>query len=111
MPAMSAGTSRLWSRSLRYPSGTASQWVATTRARPHQQCVLARIADSDAEALALRPEIYKPELRETSLVGSPGVIFERISDMEALGVQEIIMDLPSATDLTVLYRFAKEFIA
>ena len=69
------------------------------------------IADSDAEAMALVPEIYKPELRETSLVGSPATIRQRITAMETLGVQEIIMDLPSATDLTVLYRFAKEFIA
>ena len=69
------------------------------------------IADSDAEAMALVPEIYKPELRETSLVGSPATIRQRISDMESLGVQEIIMDLPSATDLTVLHRFAQEFIA
>src|SRR6266550_3421616 len=69
------------------------------------------IADSDAEAMALVPDIYKPELRETSLVGSPATIRQRITAMEALGVQEIIMDLPSATDLTVLYRFAKEFIA
>src|SRR6266700_3875098 len=68
------------------------------------------IADSDEEALALVPEIYKPELRETSLVGSPATIRQRITAMEALGVQEIIMDLPSATDLTVLYRFAQEFI-
>src|SRR6266496_1767472 len=69
------------------------------------------IADSDEEAIALVPDIYKPELRETSLVGSPATIRQRIAAMEALGVQEIIMDLPSATDLTVLYRFAQEFVA
>jgi F420-dependent oxidoreductase-like protein len=69
------------------------------------------IADSDEEALALIPDIYKPELRETSLVGSPATIRQRIAALEALGVQEIIMDLPSATDLTPLYRFAREFMA
>jgi len=69
------------------------------------------IADSDEEAMALVPEIYKPELNETSLVGSPATIRQRISAMEALGVQELIVDLPSATDLTVLLRFAREFIA
>src|SRR5437667_8534371 len=57
------------------------------------------IADSDEEALALVPEIYKSELNETSLVGSPATIRQRITAMEALDVQEIIMDLPSATDL------------
>jgi F420-dependent oxidoreductase-like protein len=68
------------------------------------------IADSDEEAMVLVPDIYKTELNETSLVGSPATIRQRITAMEALGVQEIIMDLPSATDLTVLHRFAKEFI-
>src|SRR5256714_2931905 len=69
------------------------------------------IADSDEEALALVPDLYKSELRETSLVGSPTTIRQRISALEALGIQEVIMDLPSATDLTVLHRFAQEFIA
>jgi alkanesulfonate monooxygenase SsuD/methylene tetrahydromethanopterin reductase-like flavin-dependent oxidoreductase (luciferase family) len=68
------------------------------------------IAESDEEALALVPDLYKPELRETSLVGSPATIRQRIASLEALGVQEVILDLPSATDLTVLYRFAQEFI-
>src|SRR5712692_2246719 len=58
------------------------------------------IADSDEEALALVPDIFKLELRETSLVGSPETIRQRIAALEALGIQEIIMDLPSATDLT-----------
>ncbi len=31
--------------------------------------------------------------------------------LEALGVQETLMGLPSATDLTPLYRFAQEFMA
>jgi alkanesulfonate monooxygenase SsuD/methylene tetrahydromethanopterin reductase-like flavin-dependent oxidoreductase (luciferase family) len=69
------------------------------------------IADSDEEALALVPDIFKPELRETSLVGSPATIRQRIAALEALGIQEVIMDLPSATDLTVLHRFAQEFIS
>src|SRR5881275_381655 len=69
------------------------------------------IADSDEAALALVPDFFKRGLRDTSLVGSPATIRQRIAALEALGVQEIILDLPSATDLTVLYRFAKEFIA
>src|SRR5437667_4104875 len=68
------------------------------------------IADSDDEALALVPEVFKPEIRDTSLVGSPATIRQRIAALEALRVQVIIMDLPSATDLTVLYRFSQEFI-
>ena len=69
------------------------------------------VADSDEEAMALVPDIYGPELRDTSLVGSPATIRQRVAALESLGVQEVILDLPSATDLTVLYRFAKEFIA
>src|SRR5947199_6609282 len=41
------------------------------------------IADSDEEALALVPEVFKPELRETSLVGSPATIRQRIAALEA----------------------------
>ncbi len=69
------------------------------------------IADSDAAALALVPDFSKPRLSDTSLVGTPATIRQRIAALEALGVQEILMDLPSATDLTPLYRFAREFIA
>jgi hypothetical protein len=53
---------------------------------------------------------FKPRLGDSSLVGSPATIRQRIATLEALGVQEINMDLPSATDLTPLYRFAQEFI-
>ncbi|HZU02415.1 MAG TPA: LLM class F420-dependent oxidoreductase [Ktedonobacteraceae bacterium] len=69
------------------------------------------IADSDEAALALVPDFFKPRLSDTSLVGTPATIRRRIAALEALGVQEILMDLPSATDLTPLYRFAQEFIA
>ncbi|GCF07026.1 LLM class F420-dependent oxidoreductase [Dictyobacter arantiisoli] len=69
------------------------------------------IADSDEEALALVPEAFRQGLTDTSLVGSPETIRQRIATFESLGINEIIMDFPSATDLTVLHRFAKEFIA
>ncbi|TMC24074.1 MAG: LLM class F420-dependent oxidoreductase, partial [Chloroflexi bacterium] len=69
------------------------------------------IAESDEAALALVPDFFKPRLGDSSLVGSPATIRQRIAALEALGVQEINMDLPSATDLTPLYRFAQEFIA
>src|SRR5438876_4595390 len=48
------------------------------------------IADSDDEALALVPEVFKPEIRDTSLVGSSATIRQRIAALEALGVQEVI---------------------
>jgi F420-dependent oxidoreductase-like protein len=68
------------------------------------------IADSDEEALALLPVDVREKLRDTSLVGSPETIRQRISTLEAAGLQELILDFPSARDLTPLYRFAHEFI-
>ncbi|GHO80363.1 LLM class F420-dependent oxidoreductase [Ktedonobacter sp. SOSP1-85] len=69
------------------------------------------IADTDEEALALVPEKSRGNLRDTSLVGSPETIRQRIAALEELGIHEIIIDFPSATDLTTLHRFAQEFIA
>ncbi|GCE22399.1 LLM class F420-dependent oxidoreductase [Dictyobacter kobayashii] len=69
------------------------------------------IADTDAEALALVPEGARNGLHELSLVGSPETIRQRIAILEEMGIHEIIIDFPSSTDLTPLYRFAKEFIA
>jgi F420-dependent oxidoreductase-like protein len=68
------------------------------------------IADSDEEALALLPVDVRAKLRDTSLVGSSETIRQRISALEAAGIEELILDFPSATDLTPLYRFAHEFI-
>jgi len=69
------------------------------------------IADSDEEALALVPADVRGQLKDSSLVGSPGTIRQRIAALEALGIHELIIDFLSATDLTSLYRFAQEFIA
>ncbi|WP_162854203.1 LLM class F420-dependent oxidoreductase [Dictyobacter aurantiacus] len=68
------------------------------------------IADSDEEAMALVPEKARAGLHENSLVGSPETIRQRIANLEGLGFGEIIIDFPSATDLTPLRRFAREFI-
>ena len=56
------------------------------------------------------PEVFQKDIKDTSLVGSPATIQRRIAALEALGIQQVIMDLPSATDLTVQHRFAQEFI-
>lgn len=68
------------------------------------------IADSDEEAMALIPEGKRAGLNDLALVGSPETIRQRLAELEALGIQEVIIDFPSATDLTPLYRLAKEFI-
>jgi alkanesulfonate monooxygenase SsuD/methylene tetrahydromethanopterin reductase-like flavin-dependent oxidoreductase (luciferase family) len=69
------------------------------------------IADSDEEAQALVPDAVKSNLSNTSLVGSPATIRQRINSLEALGIHEVIINFPHATDLTPLHRFAQEFIA
>ena len=72
---------------------------------------LCSIADSDEEALALVPAAVRANLSNTALVGSPATIRQRIAALEAIGIHEIILGFPSATDLTPLHRFAQEFIA
>jgi F420-dependent oxidoreductase-like protein len=69
------------------------------------------IADSDEEALALLPVQVRRQLRDTSLVGSPETIRQRIAALEDAGIHELILDFLHATDLTTLHRFAQEFIA
>jgi alkanesulfonate monooxygenase SsuD/methylene tetrahydromethanopterin reductase-like flavin-dependent oxidoreductase (luciferase family) len=52
------------------------------------------------------------QLRDTSLVGSPQTIRQRIAALEDVGIHELILDFPlSATDLTPIHRFAREFVA
>jgi F420-dependent oxidoreductase-like protein len=71
------------------------------------------IADTDEEALSLVPEGARNNLNNSSLVGSPATVRERIAALEALGVHEIILNFPfpSAKNLEPLRRFAKEFLA
>src|SRR5215469_1526648 len=53
------------------------------------------IADSDEEALALVPAHVIGQLKDTSLVGSPETIRQRIAALEALGIHELIIDFPN----------------
>ena len=70
------------------------------------------IAEDDETALALLPPPVRNQLRDTSLVGSPQTIRQRIAALEDAGIQELILDFPtSATDLTPIHRFAREFVA
>lgn len=71
------------------------------------------IADTDEEALAQIPEAARKGLSDTSLVGSPATVRDRISTLESMGVDEIIINFPfpSAKNLEPMRRFAKEFIA
>src|SRR6266436_8598632 len=70
------------------------------------------IAEDDETALALLPPPVRNQLRDTSLVGSPQTISQRIAALEDVGIHELILDFPtSATDLTPIHRFAREFVA
>src|SRR5438309_9866666 len=70
------------------------------------------IAEDDETAFALLPPPVRNQLRDTSLVGSPQTIRQRIAALEEVGIQELILDFPtSATDLTPIHRFAREFVA
>jgi F420-dependent oxidoreductase-like protein len=71
------------------------------------------IADTDEKALAQVPEAVRNGLTDTSLVGSPATVRERIATLSALGVHEIILNFPfpSAKNLEPLRRFAKEILA
>ncbi len=46
-----------------------------------------------------------------SLIGSPETIRKRIAVYEAVGVQELLLMFPDATQLDSIRRFAREFIA
>ena len=70
------------------------------------------IAEDDETAFALLPPPVRNQLRDTSLVGSPQTIRQRIAALEEVGIHELILDFPtSATDLTPIHRFAREFVA
>jgi alkanesulfonate monooxygenase SsuD/methylene tetrahydromethanopterin reductase-like flavin-dependent oxidoreductase (luciferase family) len=70
------------------------------------------IAEDDETALALLPPPVRNQLRDTSLVGSPQTIRQRIAALQDVGIHELILDFPtSATDLTPIDRFAREFVA
>jgi alkanesulfonate monooxygenase SsuD/methylene tetrahydromethanopterin reductase-like flavin-dependent oxidoreductase (luciferase family) len=68
------------------------------------------IADTDEQAQALVPEIFRAQANAT-LIGSPETIRQRIAAYEAAGVQELIIRFLDATQLDSVRRFAKEFIA
>src|SRR5437588_903299 len=70
------------------------------------------VASDDETALSLLPPPVRNQLRDTSLVGSPQTIRQRIAALEEVGIHELILDFPtSATDLTPIHRFAREFVA
>jgi F420-dependent oxidoreductase-like protein len=72
------------------------------------------IADTDEQAQALVPEMWKARggnVIDDSLIGTPDTIRKRIAAYEAVGVQELLLMFPDVLQLDSIRRFAKEFIA
>ena len=73
------------------------------------------IAETDEQAMAQIPEAMKSQfgerMRGVALIGSPDTIRKRLAEMEAAGVQELIIAFVNRTSLEQIQFFAKEFIA
>lgn len=74
------------------------------------------IGDTEEQALATIPEWVRGRPQQAAaltngLIGTPDTIRQRIAAYEAAGVQELIIRFADRTDLDVIRRFAKEFIA
>ena len=74
-------------------------------------CVCA-IDETDEQARAKIPTalLGRPSTAG-ALIGSPDTIRKRLADLEAVGVQEVILGFPDVLQLDSLRSFAKEFIA
>jgi F420-dependent oxidoreductase-like protein len=71
------------------------------------------IGDTDEQALAMIPEMWKARggsaIIDDSLVGTPDTIRKRIAAYEAVGVQELVLIFVNRTDLDTIRLFAREF--
>lgn len=75
---------------------------------------LCLLADSDEQALAQLSAERKARLGgavQTSLIGGPATIRQRLAAYEEAGVQELVLRFIDGTNLEALCRFAQEFIA
>lgn len=79
---------------------------------------LCSLANTDEQAQAQIPDAFKRLFADrisangpTALIGSPDTIRRRLAELEAAGVQELIVGFVQRTDPEQLRRFAKEFIA
>ncbi|GHO87748.1 hypothetical protein KSZ_57540 [Dictyobacter formicarum] len=74
---------------------------------------LCLMADSDEQALEQLPAERKARLGNrvnTTLIGSPETIRQRLAVYEEAGVQELLLRFIDGTNLEALRRFAQEFI-
>jgi F420-dependent oxidoreductase-like protein len=73
---------------------------------------LCAIGETDAQARTKIPAalLDRPVARG-ALIGSPDTIRGRLAELEAIGVQEIILGFPDAVELDSLRLFASQFVA
>lgn len=72
------------------------------------------IGETDEQARAKMPQALVSQLERldiSALIGSPVTIRERLAELEAAGVQEVILTFPDVLQLESLRFFAREFIA
>ena len=66
------------------------------------------IADTNEQAQAQIPDLFRERMRASSLVGSPQTIRRGLGELEAAGVQELIISFFPRSDPEQLRRFARE---
>jgi F420-dependent oxidoreductase-like protein len=72
---------------------------------------LCAIGETDAQAQAKIPAaLMDRPVARGALIGSAGTIRKRLAELEAAGVQEVILGFPDVLQLDSLRLFAKEFI-
>jgi F420-dependent oxidoreductase-like protein len=70
------------------------------------------MAETDEQAQAqMPPGLVGRPVAAGALIGSPATIRQRLAELEAAGVQEVILGFPDAVRLDALRFFAREFIA
>jgi F420-dependent oxidoreductase-like protein len=70
------------------------------------------IGETDEQAQAKIPAaLLERPVARGALIGSPDTIRKRLAELEAAGVQEVILGFSDVLQLDSLRRFAKEFIA
>ena len=70
------------------------------------------IGDTEEQARAKIPaELLRRPAFAGALMGTPDAIRQRLAELEAVGVQELVLSFPDVLQLEPLRLFAKEFIA
>jgi len=73
---------------------------------------LCAIGETESQAQARIPvALLDHPVARGALIGSPDTIRERLAELEAVGVQEVILWFPDAIELDPLRLFASEFMA